>query len=47
MAPAVAPRTGEVFPAILDIPVTSASTFVLLMSSLAMVLAEVGLKARD
>lgn len=33
------PRTGQVFPAILDIPVTSASTFVLLMSSLAMVLA--------
>ena len=30
---------GKVFPAILDIPVTSASTFVLLMSSLAMVLA--------
>ena len=30
--------TGKVFPAILDIPVTSASTFVLLMSSLAMVL---------
>jgi cytochrome c oxidase subunit 3 len=33
------PQTGETFPAILDIPVTSASTFVLLMSSLAMVLA--------
>jgi heme/copper-type cytochrome/quinol oxidase subunit 3 len=33
------PQTGEVFPAILNIPVTSASTFVLLMSSLAMVLA--------
>jgi heme/copper-type cytochrome/quinol oxidase subunit 3 len=31
--------TGKVFPAILNIPVTSASTFVLLMSSLAMVLA--------
>ncbi len=31
--------TGQTFPAILDIPVTSASTFVLLMSSLAMVLA--------
>jgi cytochrome c oxidase subunit 3/cytochrome o ubiquinol oxidase subunit 3 len=30
---------GQQFPAILDIPVTSASTFVLLMSSLAMVLA--------
>ena len=33
------PATGKVFPAILNIPVTSASTFVLLMSSLAMVLA--------
>jgi heme/copper-type cytochrome/quinol oxidase subunit 3 len=33
------PSTGQSFPAILDIPVTSASTFVLLMSSLAMVLA--------
>ncbi|HUF25767.1 MAG TPA: cytochrome c oxidase subunit 3 [Gemmatimonadaceae bacterium] len=33
------PRTGETLPAILDIPITSASTFVLLMSSLAMVLA--------
>ncbi len=33
------PSTGETFPAILNIPVTSASTFVLLMSSLAMVLA--------
>lgn len=33
------PATKKVFPAILDIPVTSASTFVLLMSSLAMVLA--------
>ena len=33
------PATGQTFPAILDIPVTSASTFVLLMSSLAMVLA--------
>jgi cytochrome c oxidase subunit III len=33
------PQTGQVFPAILDIPVTSASTFVLLMSSLTMVLA--------
>jgi cytochrome c oxidase subunit III len=30
---------GQVFPPILDIPVTSVSTFVLLMSSLAMVLA--------
>ena len=33
------PSTGEHFKAILNIPVTSASTFVLLMSSLAMVLA--------
>jgi heme/copper-type cytochrome/quinol oxidase subunit 3 len=33
------PATGKVFPAILNTPVTSASTFVLLMSSLAMVLA--------
>ncbi|HET7550032.1 MAG TPA: cytochrome c oxidase subunit 3 [Gemmatimonadaceae bacterium] len=35
----VNPATGEHFKAILNIPVTSASTFVLLMSSLAMVLA--------
>jgi cytochrome c oxidase subunit III len=33
------PGTGHVYKAILNIPVTSASTFVLLMSSLAMVLA--------
>ena len=33
------PQTGRVFAPILDIPVTSASTFVLLMSSLSMVLA--------
>ena len=33
------PQTGQKFGAILNIPVTSASTFVLLMSSLAMVLA--------
>ncbi|MGH7663765.1 MAG: cytochrome c oxidase subunit 3 [Gemmatimonadaceae bacterium] len=33
------PTTGQTFGGILDIPVTSASTFVLLMSSLAMVLA--------
>ncbi|BAH37548.1 MAG TPA: cytochrome oxidase subunit III [Gemmatimonas aurantiaca] len=33
------PATGQVFKPILNIPVTSASTFVLLMSSLAMVLA--------
>ena len=37
--PWVDPTAGTQFPAILDIPVTSASTFVLLMSSLAMVLA--------
>src|SRR5688500_16114507 len=35
----VDPTTGQQFPAILNIPVTSASTFVLLMSSLFMVLA--------
>jgi cytochrome c oxidase subunit 3 len=33
------PQTGETFKAILNIPITSASTFVLLMSSLFMVLA--------
>src|SRR5688572_21872562 len=33
------PATGQTLPPILDIPVTSASTFVLLCSSLAMVLA--------
>jgi cytochrome c oxidase subunit 3 len=33
------PQTGQTFPPILDIPITSASTFVLLMSSLTMVLA--------
>lgn len=33
------PSTGQIFQPILNIPVTSASTFVLLMSSLAMVLA--------
>src|SRR5215212_10068158 len=33
------PTTGKTMPAILDIPVTSFSTFVLLMSSLSMVLA--------
>ncbi len=41
------PQTGEVFPAILDIPVTSASTFVLLMSSLAMVLAHAAVVRSD
>ena len=35
----VDPTTGQQFPAILNIPVTSASTFTLLMSSLFMVLA--------
>ncbi len=35
----VDPMTGQHMPAILNIPITSASTFVLLMSSLAMVLA--------
>jgi cytochrome c oxidase subunit 3 len=33
------PQTGQTLPAILDIPTTSISTFVLLMSSLSMVLA--------
>jgi cytochrome c oxidase subunit III len=33
------PATGQVYPAILDIPITTASAFVLLMSSVAMVLA--------
>ncbi len=42
-------ETGQVFKPILDIPVTSASTFVLLMSSFAMVLAlqAVQLKGKD
>jgi len=39
--------SGKVFPAILNIPVTSASTFVLLMSSLAMVLALSAVENRD
>jgi len=38
---------GQTFPAILDIPVTSASTFVLLMSSLAMVLALAAVQNKD
>ncbi len=38
---------GEVFTPILNIPVTSASTFVLLMSSLAMVLALAAVQNRD
>jgi len=41
------PATGKVFPAILDIPVTSASTFVLLMSSFAMVLALAAVQNRN
>jgi cytochrome c oxidase subunit III len=41
------PVTGQEFPAILDIPVTSASTFVLLMSSLAMVLAHAAVVRHD
>jgi cytochrome c oxidase subunit III len=41
------PVTGQSFPAILDIPVTSASTFVLLMSSLAMVLAHAAVVRHD
>jgi cytochrome c oxidase subunit III len=41
------PSTGQTFPAILDIPVTSASTFVLLMSSLFMVLAHASVVRGD
>ncbi len=41
------PATGQSFKAILNIPVTSASTFVLLMSSLAMVLALAAVENRD
>ena len=41
------PVTGKVFKEILNIPVTSASTFVLLMSSLAMVLALAAVQNRD
>ena len=41
------PATGHVFRPILNIPVTSASTFVLLMSSLAMVLALAAVENRD
>lgn len=40
-------EAGEVFKPILDIPVTSASTFVLLMSSLAMVLALQAVQLKD
>jgi heme/copper-type cytochrome/quinol oxidase subunit 3 len=41
------PQTQQTLPAILDIPVTSASTFVLLMSSLAMVLALAAVQNKD
>jgi len=41
------PQSGETFNAILNIPVTSASTFVLLMSSLAMVLALAAVEMKD
>jgi cytochrome c oxidase subunit 3 len=41
------PGTGQTFPPILDIPVTSASTFVLLMSSLFMVLAHASVVRGD
>jgi heme/copper-type cytochrome/quinol oxidase subunit 3 len=41
------PSTGHVFKPILNIPVTSFSTFVLLMSSLAMVLALAAVENRD
>ena len=41
------PSTGQTFPPILDIPVTSASTFVLLMSSLFMVLAHASVVRGD
>ncbi len=41
------PATGQQFPAILDIPVTTASTFVLLMSSFAMVLALAAVQNRN
>src|SRR5438270_7419561 len=41
------PSTGHKFTPILNIPVTSASTFVLLMSSLAMVLALAAVETKD
>jgi cytochrome c oxidase subunit 3 len=46
-APWSDPISGEKFPAILNIPVTSASTFVLLMSSLAMVLALAAVETKN
>ena len=41
------PQTGQTMKAILNIPVTSVSTFVLLMSSLAMVLALAAVENTD
>ena len=41
------PQTGQTLPAILDIPVTSVSTFVLLMSSFAMVMALAAIENRN
>jgi heme/copper-type cytochrome/quinol oxidase subunit 3 len=41
------PATGTAYPAILDIPVTTASAFVLLMSSVSMVLAYEAVKHRN
>lgn len=46
-APWTDPSTGEVFKPILNIPVTSASTFVLLMSSFAMVMALAAVQNAD
>ena len=40
------PQTGQTLPAILDIPVTSISTFVLLMSSFSMVMALAAIEMR-
>jgi heme/copper-type cytochrome/quinol oxidase subunit 3 len=45
-APWTNPQTQQTLPAILDIPVTSVSTFVLLMSSLAMVMALAAIENR-
>ena len=41
------PQTGQTLPAILDIPVTSVSTFVLLMSSFSMVMALAAIENRN
>ena len=46
-APWTDPASGKVYNAILNIPVTSMSTFVLLMSSLAMVLALAAVQNKD